>query len=146
MVDIRTATTADAEALCALLVQLPVAGPGDVPLPRAHDVLREILADPDRRLFVACAGDDIVGTADVVVLANLTHGGRPYANVENVVVDASARGRGIGRAVMDAVLTFARERGCYKVQLQSNEQRAPAHALYESLGFEPVAKGYRLYF
>ena len=144
--EIRAATVDDVEALCGLLAQLPVDGPGHVPADRARAVLPEVVGDLRRRLLVACDGDRIVGTADVIVLPNLTHGGRPYANVENVVVDASARGQGVGHALMDAVMAHARACGCYKVQLQSNDERLDAHRFYDALGFAPVARGYRIYF
>jgi GNAT superfamily N-acetyltransferase len=146
VVEVRAATVGDVAGLCALLVQLPVDSRGDVPIERAREVLPAILAQDARLLLVACDGDRIVGTTDVIVLPNLTHGGRPYANVENVVVDASVRGQGIGRAMMDAAIAHARAHGCYKISLTSNLQRSAAHRLYESLGFEASAHGYRLYF
>jgi GNAT superfamily N-acetyltransferase len=146
MVDVRGATVEDVAGLCALLVQLPVDSPGDVPIDRAREVLPAILAQDARLLLVACDGDRIVGTTDVIVVPNLTHGGKPYANVENVVVDASVRGQGIGRALMEAAIAHARAHGCYKVGLTSNLARTAAHQLYESLGFEASAHGYRLYF
>jgi GNAT superfamily N-acetyltransferase len=146
VVEVRGATIEDISGLCALLVQLPVDSPGDVPIERAREVLPAILAQDARLLLVACDGERIVGTADVIVLPNLTHAGRPYANVENVVVDASRRGQGIGRALMEAAIAHARAHGCYKISLTSNLARTEAHRLYESLGFEASAHGYRLYF
>lgn len=79
------------------------------------------------------------------MIRNLTHDGRPYALVENVVVDAAERGRGVGGALMEAAVTRAAEAGCYKLQLISRDGRSEAHAFYERAGFTASAQGYRRY-
>ncbi len=86
-----------------------------------------------------------VGTATCVVVPNLTRGGRPYMLIENVVVSAAVRRRGVGRRLLDAALGLAVAAGCYKVQLLSNATRVEAHAFYEACGFRPLAQGYRMY-
>ena len=88
----------------------------------------------------------MAGTVDVLTVTNLTHGGRPWAVVENVVVAGAHRRRGIGRALMHEAMGQARRAGCYKVQLTSGKHRADAHAFYRSLGFEAVAEGFKAYF
>jgi len=45
------------------------------------------------------------------------------------------RGERRGRALMDAVLAFARERGAGYIELNTGEDDVAARALYESLGF-----------
>jgi GNAT superfamily N-acetyltransferase len=45
------------------------------------------------------------------------------------------RGQGRGRALMNAVLEFARERGAGYIELNTGEDDTAARALYESLGF-----------
>jgi GNAT superfamily N-acetyltransferase len=106
-------------------------------------VWQEILADPRRRFLIAEDRARIVGTADMIVVANLTHAARPVAFVENVVVTAERRGDGIGRRLMEEVLRRAELAGCYKVQFLSNKSRTRAHAFYERLGFEPSSEGFR---
>jgi GNAT superfamily N-acetyltransferase len=88
----------------------------------------------------------LVGTIDSFLTANLTHGGRPYMTIENLVVDAAHRRQGVGAALINAVVTEARSVGCYKVQLLSNQARREAHRFYEKVGFLPSAQGYRMYF
>jgi mycothiol synthase len=46
------------------------------------------------------------------------------------------RGSGLGRALAEAALARARERGCARVELDVNAANPAALALYESLGFE----------
>jgi ribosomal protein S18 acetylase RimI-like enzyme len=56
--------------------------------------------------------------------------------VEDVFVDASARGKGVARALLDFATERARERGCRRMELDVNEANGPALALYESFGFK----------
>ena len=46
---------------------------------------------------------------------------------------------------LDALLTAARERGCYRVQLTSNKQRGDAHRFYERNGFSATHEGFKRY-
>ncbi len=55
--------------------------------------------------------------------------------LEDVFVREEARGGGVGRAIVEAVVDVARERGCRRVELDVNETNEAAVALYESLGF-----------
>ena len=58
-----------------------------------------------------------------------------HAWIADLVVTEPMRGRGIGRALMDAALGAASGAGAAAVSLESGEQRASAHALYRSMGF-----------
>jgi GNAT superfamily N-acetyltransferase len=140
---IREANEEDAAALVDLLVQLHPRYPGDPA--QAAELMPVILRNPGRTLLVADRGTQLVGTADVLVVPNITHGGRPWAIVENVVVDRHARGAGVGAALLTETLRLARDAGCYMLQLLSLSHRIEAHAFYRKLGFEPVAAGFRLY-
>jgi ribosomal protein S18 acetylase RimI-like enzyme len=62
----------------------------------------------------------------------------PDCWLEDMYVDADARGRGIGRALGDAAIERARERGCRRVQLDVNEANPEALALYRRLGFDSL--------
>jgi ribosomal protein S18 acetylase RimI-like enzyme len=143
---VREARQSDLEGLLALYGELAEssraapAGPGV-----SRPVLERILADPDRHLLVATIDEQVLATADLLIVANLTHHGEPWAIVENVVVAARAHRRGIGRALMSKLIEVAEEAGCYKVQLLSGRRREAAHALYRAIGMEAVAEGFKLY-
>ena len=62
--------------------------------------------------------------------------------LEDLFVDASARGAGLGRAMMEAILDRARARGCRRLELDTNETNTAALALYGSFGFSAVANSY----
>jgi GNAT superfamily N-acetyltransferase len=61
--------------------------------------------------------------------------------LEDLYVLDSARGTGMGRALVQASLDRARERGCRRVELDVNTGNAAARRLYESLGFATGKSG-----
>jgi GNAT superfamily N-acetyltransferase len=147
-VAVRSATIEDLPALVPLFRQL-VGDDEDAQAlggPDASALFATMLADPQRVVLVATDEGVVVGTADVLVVANLTHRGRPWAIVENLVVDDAHRHGGIGRLLMEWVVDHCRRAGCYKVQLLSRKDRAGAHAFYRALGFSAAAEGFRRYF
>lgn len=114
--------------------------------PPYGNILSEILSTRGRYLLVGgCGGESIAGTADMIVVPNLSRHGRSWAVVENVVVDPRYRRRGIARALMGELIAQAQRDGCYKLELVSAARRKEAHALYESLGFDAAVRGFRRY-
>jgi GNAT superfamily N-acetyltransferase len=144
---IRTAKLPDLPQIVTLLAQLSTDEPREdlgPPLPEAYGIaLDTVLADPKQTLLVAESDGRLVGTACVIVVPNLSYRARPYAIVENVVVDAEARGQRWGEQLMLRAIELARESGCYKVSLTSNKSRLDSHRFYERLGFEASHVGFR---
>ena len=64
-----------------------------------------------------------------------------HAELKSMHTLASARGEGVGRAVLEHLLAVARNRGCERVSLETGtmDAFAPARALYASVGFTPCA-------
>lgn len=106
---------------------------------------KQIRAASGQQLLVAEDGSEVVGTMTLIIVPNLSHGGLPWAGVENVMVDAKCRGKGIGKSLMDYGLAEAKKTGCYKIQLISDKSRTEAHKFYESLGYKGSGVGFRLY-
>lgn len=131
----RPAARADLPALANLLSSLEAA---DAPPTRLEDIERawdRIQAQEGHQVHVAELDGAVIGTFSLAILPALAHGGSNAAIVENVVVDSSCRGRGIGRTMMAHALDLARAAGCYKLALSSNNRRQEAHRFYETLGF-----------
>jgi GNAT superfamily N-acetyltransferase len=146
--EVRRAEERDLEQLLRLYWELAegdeARAPADADASRA--TFTAITSDPSRVLCVATDGDDVVGSAELIVVRNLTHYARPWAVVENVIVFQASRGRGAGAALLEHLVDLARSSGCYKAQLHSGKQRVDAHRLYRKVGFLPVAEGFKLYF
>jgi GNAT superfamily N-acetyltransferase len=144
---VRKAKTGDLEGLLSVLAQLkPTDSPVQFPSASIQETWGKIQAQQNRALLVAEMAGRIVGTVDWYLTPNLTHGGRPYITIENFVVDSAHRRRGVGTALLNAVIEEAKRAGCYKIQLQSDIRRGEAHRVYERAGFKPSSQGYRLYF
>jgi ribosomal protein S18 acetylase RimI-like enzyme len=96
----------------------------------------EVVQSTESQLFAARRNERIVG---VLVLAHYpTLTGRK-AWIEDVVVDASQRGAGIGRALVERAITEAQACGAATLDLTSNPSREAAHRLYRACGFEERA-------
>jgi GNAT superfamily N-acetyltransferase len=145
MVIVRKAAVRDIPRILELYEEL-TENKQDISPAKAKQILRQINAISEGRLLVAEQDGMVLGTLYIQVIPNLSHNGTPYAVIENVVVDKRFHKQGIGRLLIENALTFAREAGCYKVQLLSMKKRLDAHQFYRAFGFEDSALGFRLYF
>jgi GNAT superfamily N-acetyltransferase len=131
MVRIEAVTEATPEVHEALARLLPQLNP-DLPVP-TMERLRALVADPSATLFLARDGQEVVGTTTLIVYTT------PFwikARLDEVVVDAAARGKGVGAALVQACLDLAREKGAHVAELQSGVQREAANRLYPRMGFK----------
>ena len=115
-----------------------------VPKTKLAVAFDRLARDRNHAILVAEVAGRIVGTCHVIVVPHLGHALKPFAIVENVVVDANARSSGIGQHLMAAAGDLARRRGCYKLALTSNIARPRAHKFYQRLGWTRTHFGYSL--
>jgi GNAT superfamily N-acetyltransferase len=115
----------------------------DIVSAEAQQTLIEVLAESNRAVLVAEIDGVVVGTVDVAVHGNLSRGMKPWAIVENVMVTEAARRKGVARALMTSAEHFARESGCYKIQLVSGIENHASHHLYRLLGYDIPVLGFR---
>ncbi|MGW3497369.1 GNAT family N-acetyltransferase [Streptomyces sp. NPDC001020] len=101
--------------------------------PLDHDTIDRVVACDANTVLVARTSDAIVGTLTLVLLP-LPSGMR--ARVEDVVVDRTARGRGIAGLLTREALRIAQEAGALTVDLTSRPDREAANRLYVRLGFK----------
>ena len=145
MVNIRKATQGDIPRILELYEQL-TGEKQKATSDTTSQVFNEIISLPNQEFLVAEKDSFVVGTVFLQITPNLSHGARPWAVLENLVVDGQYRRQGIGRLLVEYALTQAREAGCYKVQLLSSNTRHEAHRFYRAVGFDGTATGFRLYF
>lgn len=129
MIEITVATTSDPRlqpAVERLLGQLSSSAVFDASL------VERVVRSESSTLLLAESGGDVVGMATLVV-APSPSGLRGH--VEDVVVDEEARGRGVGRALVERLVELARELRLRSLELTSRPSRTAAIALYESAGF-----------
>ena len=114
------------EALDRLIPQL-----SDARVPTQAEV-EDLVASQASTFFIA-RDPHIVGALILVVFRTLTG---VHAWIEDVVVDESARGRGIGEALTRAGIALAKELGVKEVNLTSRPSRQAANRLYQRVGFQ----------
>jgi ribosomal protein S18 acetylase RimI-like enzyme len=127
-VDIANVATPEiVEAVGRLLPQLSKSSP-----PPTEVEIAEIVASPSSELLLARLDGRIVGTLTLVVF-RIPTGIRAW--IEDVVVDDTARGHGVGEQLNRFALDRARRRGARTVELTSRPSREAANRLYQRIGF-----------
>jgi ribosomal protein S18 acetylase RimI-like enzyme len=116
-------------ALARLVPQLSRTSPPPGPVE-----LAELIAQPGTSLLVARGGTEILGLLTLLVFRIPTG---LKARIEDVVVEESARGKGVGEALTREAIRLAGEASVRHVELSSNPSREAANRLYQRLGFEP---------
>lgn len=129
--EIKRITYADDRVVKALKRMLPqLTGREENP---TMGELEEILANEMTHMFVAVDGDEIVGSLTLALYRIPTS---LKGIIEDVVVDESARGRGVASKLMQRAIDNARENGVSKIELTSRPTRIAANKMYRKFGFE----------
>jgi ribosomal protein S18 acetylase RimI-like enzyme len=151
MLSIRPARLDDEPFLVGLTPRL-----ADFPLPPWRAA--EEIAQADRRQLHDALRGELLHSA--ILVAELSPGGEragyvfattkhdyftraAHAHVEILAVEAEAEGRGVARALMNAIEQWSRRRGYTWVTLNVFDRNARARELYDDLGYEPETVHYR---
>lgn len=133
---LRPATTDDAEAIAALFTEEGYpAGPSDI----AARLVR--FGPPDAAVIVAEHEGALLGFIAVHALPRFEHGDS-ILRILALVVDAGARERGVGRALIAEAERMGADRGAAFVELTAGHHRPDARHLYESLGYDATVAAY----
>lgn len=115
------------EAMDRLVPQLSKSNP-----PPTDDALQELIDADASTLFMARDETGILGTLTLIMF-RIPTGIRAW--IEDVIVDESARGKGVGRIINEAALDHAFAHGAITVDLTSRPSRDAANRLYQRIGF-----------
>ncbi len=129
MVTTRTATAQDEQRVLELLAQLL-----EVPVVNSRpccDMFRALLESDRGVVLVAEDGGATVGVITASFNPAIRYGGN-YAQIEELIVDESGRGKGVGAQLVGAMIGEARRRGCKEIGLYALEHNRP---FYEKNGF-----------
>ena len=137
-VPVEIAAQASEELLAACHRLIPQLSSSAAPI--TVDELAEIVNGDSTIMFVARVDNQIVGLLTLAVFRIPT---AVRAWIEDVVVDSSARGHGVGEALNLAAIAEAKRRGAKTVDLTSRPSREAANRLYQRIGF--VARDTNVY-
>jgi ribosomal protein S18 acetylase RimI-like enzyme len=134
---IRVATAYDAAAVASLLIafrdHMGYSSPSDESF---HATVATLIEEPSTLYLLA----DDVGVAQLRFRLSVWTGAQDCW-LEDLYVTEAARGRGVGRALLEECFAQARSRGCKRIELDVQSDNTGARALYESCGFSATPKG-----
>lgn len=134
---IRKAKSTDANDLKVLyfdyLTHFPPKEEQDMNLWRK--LLDKFEKDENMHLLVIEEDGKCVSSVQMAIIESLTHNVRPFAVIENVVTHTSYRNKGYASALLEKATEIAKERGCYKVFLETGSNKESTLNFYKNNGF-----------
>lgn len=102
---------------------------------RLKSLWLEMMSDKNHSVIVGKKDKQIVSSCVLIIIPNLTHDGRPYALIENVITDEKYRGNGYATAVLNYAKKLAIKAGCYKIMLMTGSKIESTLKFYENAGY-----------
>lgn len=137
---VSPASNADLSAMVALLGALFAQEHDFRPQPEKQQRGLQMLLDNPAagRLFVLRQGREVRGMVNLLLTVS-TAEGAPVGILEDLIIQADYRGRGLARLLVTEVLAWARREGLARVTLLTDHDNLRAQHFYASFGFAPSA-------
>lgn len=134
---VRSAQAEDLEAVRKLAQELrsEIGMPTSLGEERFKTCFHASLMDPHCRILIAELGGNLVGYLSIWRRSNLSHAG-PAAFVDDLIVSEEARGKGLGTALLQEAMRYAKEWGCVEIEVSTMPENEGAQRLYREMGFE----------
>jgi GNAT superfamily N-acetyltransferase len=133
-IEIRDAAPDDADQLIGLIELLP----HRVTAPGVSERLKQISAG-DLPQLVAVEDGTVIGLCGLHRMMAI-HREKPVGRITILVVAEAARGKGIGRQLVEAAEARLKVAGCGMIELTSNDWLVEAHRFYSKIGYEQTSK------
>lgn len=132
-------------AAAVALIAEGTLSPGAEDAARLEDYWDAVVHTRERggELVVALDGDEVVAMCQIIIFRHFQHTAGWCGEIESVYVRSDWRGRGVGAALLAHAEGFARERGCYRLQLTSRNERGDAHRFYRANGYSQNSQGFK---
>ena len=135
---IRKAKSTDANALKRLyfehLTHFPPQEEQDMAM--WEEMLDRFEKDDNMYLLVLEADGMLVSSVQMAIIESLTHNIRPFAIIENVVTHFEHRNKGYASALLSKATEIAKQKGCYKISLETGSNKESTLNFYRKNGFE----------
>jgi glucosamine-phosphate N-acetyltransferase len=114
---------------------------GELTVDKARLLLKGIKVNPLHKIYVALDGKDIVGIATIIIEQKFIRNGGKVGHIEDVATNKDYERKGIASAIIQKLISIAKEQGCYKVILDCSEENKP---FYKKNGFKECEYEMRL--
>lgn len=130
------AVVGDVAELCELLAVLFAQESEFAPDMNVQSRALSMILEDERigEIYIVKEGKNIVGMVSVLYSVSTALGGR-VATLEDMVVNKSYRGKGVGSGLLDYAISRTKERGCKRITLLSDADNDGAHKFYKQKGF-----------
>lgn len=134
-ISVRNATENDIHVILELLY--------DLGRPRAKNdseitlfarQIKQYIANPDKQILVAQDDSTIVGAVCLMFVSRLNQE-KLELYIPELIVAKEYRYKGIGKTLIAECIKIAKEKKCYRIRLESGNQRVESHKFYKKLGF-----------
>jgi ribosomal protein S18 acetylase RimI-like enzyme len=133
---IRNATEKDIPSILELLYELGRPEPIDnKEITVFKNKIKDYFSDPSKLILVAEEDSEVVGLVSIILLRRLNHA-KFEMYVPELVVKKKHRFSGVGKKLIAKCIEIGKKKNCYRIRLESGNQRKESHEFYDGLGFE----------
>lgn len=101
---------------------------------------QSIIDDENYHILVLEIREILISSVTLIIIPNLTRGGKPFAIIENVVTHKDYRNKGYAKMLMQKASKIAETAGCYKIMLMTGSKEESTLSFYEKCGFNSKDK------
>jgi len=138
-VSVRRAQDKDVKDILEILYELERPKPIDNnELKIFKNKIDDYLAGPQKEILVAKGNSKIIGVASIVFIRRLNRA-KLEMYIPELVVSKEFRHQGVGKKLILYCEELAKKKKCYRIRLESGNQRTDSHKFYKKIGFEQTA-------
>jgi GNAT superfamily N-acetyltransferase len=143
-ISITKATEKDMPSILELLYELDRLTPiGDKEIKAFQNKIKDYFSDSQKIILLAKQDSKSIGLVSVILLRRLNRT-KLEMYIPELIVTKELRNSGIGKKLIQHCITFAKKKGCYRIRLESGNQRKESHQFYKNLGFEQSALSFAM--
>jgi GNAT superfamily N-acetyltransferase len=143
-ISITKATEKDIPSILELLYELDRPIPiDDKEIKAFQNKVKDYFSDSQKIIFLAKQDSKSVGLVSVILLRRLNRT-KLEMYIPELIVTKELRNSGIGKKLIQHCIAFAKKKGCYRIRLESGNQRKESHQFYKNLGFEQSALSFAM--
>jgi N-acetylglutamate synthase-like GNAT family acetyltransferase len=136
---IRESSNKDIPSILNLLYELERPKPlDDNEIKIFKNKIFDYFSDSKKIILVAEQDGKIVGIVSIIYLQRLNRA-KPEMYIPELIVTEKLRYSGIGKKLIQYCFDLAKKKNCYRIRLESGNQRKESHKFYKTIGFEQSA-------